>query len=241
MRAPRKNSRRKKKQPGWVWRWTRRALFAVLAFLVACVLLVLPLRWIDPVTTAFILRDDSGRVPVLQVWSDWEELGRAAPLAVVAAEDQRFADHFGIDVESIQKSLEDAEEGERLRGASTISQQLAKNLYLWSGRSFLRKGVEAWFTLLLELFLPKQRILELYLNIVELGPGVYGYGAGAEHFFAKPAASLSFAEAALLAAVLPNPERLKADRPSDYVRERQRWIEGQMQRLDREGWITRIE
>jgi len=188
-----------------------------------------------------MLADDSGRVPVLHEWVAWEDIGTAAPLAVVAAEDQRFADHFGFDVDSITKSIRDAEAGGRLRGASTISQQLAKNLYLWNGRSFVRKGLEAWLTVYLEVFLPKRRILELYLNAIELGPGIYGVGAGARQFFGKPAKSLNDREAALLAAVLPNPSRFNAARPSNYVRERQRWIAGQVTRLRREGWLLRID
>ena len=159
----------------------------------------------------------------------------------VAAEDQRFADHRGLDFKSIKDSLDNAERGGRLRGASTISQQLAKNLYLWPGRSFLRKGLEAYFTVLLELFLPKKRILELYLNVAEFGPGVYGVGAASRHFFGRPAARLRDVEGALLAAVLPNPRRLRADNPSEYVRERQFWILGQIGRLRREGWLTTLD
>ena len=201
---------------------------------------MLPLRWIDPGTTAFILRDDSGRVPVLQEWRSFDELGSAAALAVIAAEDQRFADHFGIDFKSLKASIEDAKRGDRLRGASTLTQQLAKNLYLWSGRSYVRKGLEAYFTVLLEVCLPKSRILELYLNVVELGPGVYGVPAASRYFFGKEPRRLTRQEAALLAAVLPNPARLKVERPSDYVRERQAWIAGQMARLERESWLLRL-
>ena len=163
------------------------------------------------------------------------------PLAVVAAEDLRFADHFGLDVDSIQQSLDEAERGEGLRGASTITQQLAKNLYLTPSRSFVRKGLEAYLAVVIETCLPKRRILELYLNTIELGPGIYGVGAASQHFFAKPASELSDAEAALLAAVLPNPIRLKVDAPSDYVRDRQQWVLGQMRRLRNEAWLTRLE
>jgi len=204
------------------------------------VLLVLPLRWFDPPTTAFMLADDSGRVPVRYEWQVWGAIGVAPTLAVVAAEDQKFAEHHGFDVESIRDSIEDFSEGGSLRGASTISQQVAKNLFLWRGRSFVRKGLEAWFTVLIELALPKRRILEIYLNVVELGPGIYGFPAASRHFFGKEPSRISDAEAALLAAVLPNPARLQADRPSRYVRERQRWIVGQMQRLRREQWVLSL-
>ncbi len=188
-----------------------------------------------------MLGDDSGRHPLLHDWQDWEQLGSAAALAVVAAEDQRFDDHFGLDLASIRDSIEQAQDGGRLRGASTITQQVAKNLYLWPGRSFVRKGLEAWFTLLLETCLGKKRILEIYLNVAEFGPGIYGVGAASRYYFGKPPSRLYDSEAALLAAVLPNPKQLRIEEPSVYVRERQAWILGQMQRLRREGWLTRLD
>jgi monofunctional glycosyltransferase len=212
----------------------------ILLVVLLSVALVLPLRWAAPPTTAFMLQDQSGRVPVLYEWTDWPSLGTNAALAVVAAEDQTFADHFGFDVKSIRESVESYNQGDSLRGASTITQQVAKNLYLWPGRSFVRKGIEAWFALLIEVFWTKERILEVYLNIAEFGPGLYGIPAASRTYFGKPPADLSNAEAALLAAVLPNPRRLDASRPSEYVRERQRWIERHMERLHREAWITRI-
>jgi monofunctional biosynthetic peptidoglycan transglycosylase len=205
------------------------------------VALTLPLRWFDPPTTAFMLQDDSGRDPLLQEWQRWEQLGSVMALAVVAAEDQRFDSHFGLDLDSIRDSIESAQDGGRMRGASTISQQVAKNLYLWPGRNLARKGLEAYFTLLLEACLSKKRILEIYLNIAEFGPGIYGVAAASRYYFGKPPSRLYDAEAALLAAVLPNPRRFRVDEPSDYVRERQSWILGQMQRLRREGWITTLD
>lgn len=220
-----------------ILRWTILVLIACFAISLA---LVLPLRWVDPATSAFMLLDDSGRDPPLYEWADWQDIGLAPALAVVAAEDQRFADHFGFDFKSMQDAMRDSERGERLRGASTITQQLAKNLYLWSGRSYLRKGLEAWFTLVLEACLPKERILEIYLNIVELGPGVYGVPAASRLYFGRNPSRIADSQAALLAAVLPNPHVLQVDRPSDYVRERQRWIVGQMQRLRREQWILHL-
>jgi len=199
--------------------------------------LVLPLRWYAPATTAFMLRDGSGRDPLLWEWTAWPQLGSSLPLAAVAAEDQRFAEHFGLDLQSIQQSLEDARDGDNLRGASTITQQLAKNLFLTSSRSFLRKAIEAWFAVVMEICLPKRRILEIYLNVVELGPGIYGVGAASRYYFQRPPAALGDSDAALLAAVLPNPLRFKPAAPTPYVRERQRWILAQMQRLRREQWL----
>jgi len=213
----------------------------VVATLVALsFLLVLPLRWFDPATSMVMLADDSGRDPLLFDWQRLEQISDAAMLAVVAAEDQRFADHVGIDFKSISDSLADSGRQGGLRGASTISQQVTKNLFLWHGRSYLRKGIEAYLTLVVELCLPKRRILEIYLNIVELGPGVYGFPAAARYFFGKPAAALTDPEAALLAAVLPNPKRLKVADPSPYVRERRAWILREMARLRRESWLYRL-
>ncbi|MGA8204674.1 MAG: monofunctional biosynthetic peptidoglycan transglycosylase, partial [Woeseiaceae bacterium] len=221
-------------------RWLWRIAITAVVVLVLSVALVLPLRWLEPATSAFMLLDDSGLKPLAHEWVDWDRLGSAAALAVVAAEDQKFADHFGFDIGSIRDSIEDAEGGGRLRGASTISQQTVKNLYLWPGRNFLRKGLEAWLTVVAEICLPKRRILEIYLNVAEFGPGIYGVGAASDYYFGKPPSRLSDAQAALLAAVLPNPRRLHADRPSRYVRERQRWIVAQMRRLRREEWLRRL-
>jgi monofunctional biosynthetic peptidoglycan transglycosylase len=231
----------KQRHRGWLARGIRLAMFVVIACVAISLALVISLRWVDPVTSAFMLRDDSGRQPPLYEWADWQDIGLAPALAVVAAEDQRFADHFGFDFQSMQKAMRDSERGERLRGASTITQQLAKNLFLWSGRSFVRKGLEAWFALLLEACLPKKRILEIYLNIVELGPGVFGVPAASRLYFGRDPSRIADSQAALLAAVLPNPHTLQADRPTDYVRERQRWIVGQMQRLRREQWILNLQ
>jgi len=204
-------------------------------------MVVLPLRWIDPPATAFMLQDDSRRETILYEWSAWSDIGVASPIAVVAAEDQKFSSHFGFDLKSIQQSVEEHADGASLRGASTITQQVAKNLYLWSGRNFLRKGIEAYFTVLLEVALSKKRILEIYLNIAEFGPGIYGVRAASETYFGKAPNELTDAEAALLAAVLPNPKRLHAGNPSAYVRQRQSWIMQQMQRLRRERWIYSLQ
>jgi monofunctional biosynthetic peptidoglycan transglycosylase len=187
-------------------------------------------------SSAFMLQDRSGRVPVSYEWADWSDIGVSPALAVVAAEDQKFAEHSGFDMQSIRASFADYRNGQPLRGASTITQQVAKNLYLWPGRSFVRKGLEAYFTVMIELSWPKHRILEIYLNIVELGPGIYGIPAASRHYFGRQPSRLSDAEAALLAAVLPNPRQLQVDHPSTYVRDRQRRIHGQMDRLRREGW-----
>jgi monofunctional biosynthetic peptidoglycan transglycosylase len=177
---------------------------------------------------------------LLHEWVDWDDLGTAIGLAAVASEDQRFADHFGIDLTAIQKSIGEQQQRGYVRGASTISQQTVKNLYLWPGRNVVRKGVEAWLTVVLEVCLPKRRILEIYLNIAEFGPGIYGAGAASRYYFGVPPSGLSDRQAALLAGVLPSPRKLRANDPSDYLRKRSDWIVIQMQRLRREAWMTRI-
>ncbi len=173
--------------------------------------------------------------------SDWVSMDEISPwmaLAVVAAEDQRFPDHWGLDVEAIEKALSHNEKHEnRIRGASTLSQQTVKNLFLWDGKSWLRKGLEAGLTLTTEAVWTKRRILTVYLNIAEFGDGIFGVEEASQRYFHKPASRLTMSEAALLAAVLPNPIRYKAAAPSGYVRNRQAWIMRQMQQLGGEGFL----
>ncbi|MCS2170143.1 monofunctional biosynthetic peptidoglycan transglycosylase [Scandinavium sp. TWS1a] len=173
--------------------------------------------------------------------SDWVSMDEMTPwmgLAVIAAEDQKFPDHWGFDVSAIEKALAHNEQNEnRIRGASTLSQQTAKNLFLWDGRSWLRKGLEAGLTVGIETVWSKKRILTVYLNIAEFGDGVFGVEAAAQRYFQKPASKLTMSEAALLAAVLPNPIRFRADAPSGYVRSRQAWILRQMRQLGGEGFM----
>jgi monofunctional glycosyltransferase len=214
--------------------------------LAASILLTLALRWVPPPLTAMMVErkidawrhDRAYRADYR--WVPWNRISPQAALAVIAAEDQNFATHRGFDIDSIRQAIEARERGQVLRGASTISQQVAKNLFLWSGRSYLRKGLEAGFTVLIELTWSKRRILEVYLNIAELGDGVFGVEAASRRYFHKPAADLSPEEAALLAAVLPNPLRLRADRPSAYVEERRGWILQQMTRLGGTAFVKRL-
>lgn len=212
------------------------------------VLAVLALRFVHPVTSAFILesyaqawlRRDFGYQATYR-WTDYADISRHAKLAVIASEDQKFAFHPGFDFEAIDHALKERESGRRLRGASTISQQVAKNLFLWPGQSFLRKGLEAYFTLLIEAAWTKQRILEVYLNVAEFGTGLYGVGAAAPAFFQTTPARLTRAQAALLAAVLPAPAHLHADRPSAYLIRRQAWIIEQMNALGGEAYIRDVD
>ncbi|MGB8665350.1 MAG: monofunctional biosynthetic peptidoglycan transglycosylase [Serratia inhibens] len=173
--------------------------------------------------------------------SDWVSMDDISPqmaLAVMAAEDQKFPEHWGFDVAAIEKALSHNERRPtRIRGASTLSQQTAKNLFLWDGRSWLRKGLEAGLTSGIELIWTKRRILTVYLNIVEFGDGIFGVEEASQRFFNKPAKRLTASEAALLAAVLPNPHRFKAGAPSGYVIQRQQWIMRQMRQLGGEGFL----
>ena len=192
---------------------------AVLALILLTFALVLPWRWFAPPTSAFMLRARLlNDTRVHYRWTPWDRISPYLAIAVVAAEDQKFPFHHGFDFQSIAEALE--EKGGPRRGASTISQQVAKNLFLWPGRSYIRKGLEAYLTLLIETFWPKRRILEIYLNVAEFGPGIFGAGAAGRQLFDRSALQLSLWEASLLAAVLPNPKRMSANRPSAYVRHR---------------------
>ena len=199
---------------------------------------VLLMRWWPPLTSAFMVEARLGALAsgdfgfqLHHTWVDRDRIAASAQLAVIASEDQKFPFHHGFDFDSIQDAMREQEDGGRARGASTISQQTAKNLFLWGGHSFVRKGLEAWFTVLLEQCWPKTRILEVYLNSAQFGPDVYGVEAAAQAFFHKHAAALTRSEAAQLAAVLPNPVRLHAGKPSAYVASRREWILGQMRDL----------
>jgi monofunctional biosynthetic peptidoglycan transglycosylase len=232
-----------------LWRRLLRALvLTCLTLVLALTALVLALRWFHPPTSAFmlearvdaLLRHEAGYHTQYQ-WVNLEAISPQLAMAVIAAEDQQFAYHDGFDFKSIREAVRAHERGRKLRGASTITQQVAKNLFLWSGRSFARKGLEATLTVMLELLWPKDRILEVYLNVAQFGHGIYGVQAAAEHYFHSPAGRVASSDAALLAAVLPNPERLRADAPSRYVLERRDWILGQMRGLGGPAYLNGIE
>jgi monofunctional glycosyltransferase len=219
-------------------RLARATLWLIVICIVMSILAVASLRWINPPFTAFMAEaqtaawaDRDANYQTRHSWVDLDRISPNLPLAVVASEDQKFPEHWGFDVAAIEKAYALNQHSHRVRGASTISQQVAKNLFLWSGRSFIRKGLEAYFTVLIEALWPKRRILEVYLNIAEFGPGTYGAEAAAQRYFHKPASRLTRGDAAVLAAVLPNPQRLSAAAPSRYVLDRRDWILGQMQGL----------
>jgi monofunctional glycosyltransferase len=221
---------------------------ALLAWLLLTATTVLMLRWLRPLTSAFMIEAQLAAWQAQQRgyytdfrWVSLEQISPHAAIAVIASEDQQFPFHAGFDFNSIREAVRASEHGKRLRGASTISQQVAKNLFLWNGRSFVRKALEAYFTVLIETLWPKERILEMYLNVAQFGDGIYGVQAAAERFWHKPALRLSSADAALLAAVLPNPLRLHADRPSRYVLQRRDWILGQMRGLGGDAYLRALE
>ncbi len=206
------------------------------------------LRWVNPPFSSFMAQMQMAawgkhdRTYVFRHhWVDLNQISPNLPLAVVASEDQKFPEHWGFDVEAIERAYQMNQHSQRVHGASTISQQVAKNLFLWSGRSYFRKGLEAYFTILVEAFWPKRRILEIYLNIAEFGYGTYGAEAAAQRFFHKPAEQLTRSDSAVLAAVLPNPERLSAATPSAYVQQRRDWILGQMQALGGPEMLDEID
>ncbi len=225
----------------------RRLAKLLLGFDVLSALLVLLLRWVPPPFTAMMLERkieswiDHEPVDLQRSWRPWEQLPDDLKIAVIAGEDQKFAAHWGFDVAAIQAAMAHNERGGSLRGASTLSQQTAKNLFLWSGRSWLRKGLEVWFTGLLELLWPKQRILEVYLNSVEFGNGIFGAEAAARHHFGVGAPYLSARQASLLAAVLPNPREWSASRPSAYVNRRASWIRQQSRQLGGSDYLMALK
>jgi monofunctional biosynthetic peptidoglycan transglycosylase len=232
-------------------RWSRRIakwlLWAAGVWLAATFLMVLSMRWIDPATSAMMLADRASaafsgdsRYTFRHDWTDLEKISPQMRVAVIASEDQKFPYHWGFDFEQIQNVLDEAEDGKPRRGASTISQQVAKNLFLWRGRSFVRKGFEAYFTLLIEWLWPKERILEVYLNVAEFGRGVYGVGAASRYYYRMAPLRLNRYQAALLAAVLPNPRRYRVDAPSNYVLRRRDWIADQMESLGGTDYLAEL-
>ncbi|MEL6479406.1 MAG: monofunctional biosynthetic peptidoglycan transglycosylase [Pseudomonadota bacterium] len=217
---------------GWLWRrlWRLGLGFACLA-----VIWVLLYRVIDPPGGYYMLAERWRLGGLSHEWRDLSAMSESLPLAAIAAEDARFCAHSGFDLAAIEAAIEANAAGRRLRGGSTISQQVAKNLFLWPERSWLRKGLEAGFTLLIETLWPKQRIVEIYLNIAEFDEGVFGAGAAARHYFGRDAAGLDQRRASLLAAILPDPKGRSAARPGPWTRNRAASIAAGARTLKAEG------
>jgi monofunctional biosynthetic peptidoglycan transglycosylase len=214
-------AKRKRSIFGWIWFVTWRAALLL-------VLVLLLFRFAPLPTTAFMLQSP---YPVTQKWISIDKIPDHMALAVVASEDQRFPSHIGLDFVSIRKAFEQYNDGDGLRGASTITQQTAKNLFLWSGRSFTRKGMEAMLALGLEGVWGKKRILEVYLNVAEFGQGIYGVEAASQHYFNRSASRLTKNQAAKLAIMLPSPRTRNPNDLTFYLRQRVLWVEQQMQQL----------
>ncbi|MBQ0758169.1 MAG: monofunctional biosynthetic peptidoglycan transglycosylase [Zhongshania sp.] len=229
---------RKKGIVGVLWR-------TILILVLLSVALVLPFRWINPpVTMVMLERNWQQRgtdYHINKQWLSWREIPRHAALAAVVSEDQNFPNHYGFDIKAIQKAFAERERRGSLRGASTISQQVARNMYLWTGRSWVRKGLEVWFTGLVELCWPKQRILEVYLNIAEWGDGVFGLGAASRHHFRVPASQLSSWQSALLASSLPSPLNYKPASPAPHLIARANWNLSQQRKLGGSTWLAPLE
>ena len=228
-------------------RWLRRLLWLPVLCVLATVSQVLVLRFVDPPFSAFMATrqlsawsQGDWRFRVAYDWRDLRGMAPSLPLALVAAEDQNFLHHHGCDFKAIEQARRSNARGRKVRGGSTISQQVAKNLFLWSGRSWVRKGIEAWYTVLIETFWPKQRILEVYANVAEFGDGTYGAQAASRRFFGKDVGQLTPAESARLAAVLPSPRRYSAHRPGPYVQRRSNRIQRQMRHLGGNGYLRSV-
>jgi monofunctional biosynthetic peptidoglycan transglycosylase len=208
---------------------------AVVLFL-SSILFTILYRFVPvPVTPLMVIRyfePEGGRIE--KEWKNLEEISPKLPLAVVAAEDQKFEEHFGFDLEAIEKAMKynEKHKGRKMKGASTISQQTAKNVFLWPGRSWIRKGLEVYFTFMIELFWSKERIMEVYLNVIEMGPGIYGAEAAAQYYFDKPAIKLTKRECASIAAILPNPLRWSASKPTPYIARKRDRIMRFMNRIE---------
>jgi len=224
----------------------RRLCKALLWFAMVSVAVVVIFRFVPPPGTMLMVERkieswvEGEPIDLQRSWRAWDEISDDLKVAVIAGEDQKFAEHWGFDIAAIRAAFVHNEEGGSLRGASTLSQQVAKNVFLWSGRSWLRKGLEAWFTGLIEIFWSKQRILEVYLNSAEWDEGVFGAEAAARHHFDVGAPYLSRQQASLLAAVLPNPRNWSASRPSPYVARRAGWIRKQMSQLGGNDYLVRL-
>lgn len=203
-------------------------------------LLILLWRFVPPPTTSFMVQTAFRNGFYVYQWQPYEQISPEMALAAIAAEDQRFPEHSGFDVEAISSAIRDAESGASLRGASTISQQVAKNLFLWPGGGFVRKGIEAWLTFLIELMWSKERILEMYLNIAQFSDRTFGVEAASQTFFQISARDLTAEESALLAAVLPGPELYSLEAPSGNVLAQQNWILDQMSQLGGPSYLQQL-
>ena len=209
------------------WRKIRRIIIVILAL---HLVYLIALKWVNPPITVVQLTDWINGYGLKRDYVSWDEISPNMKLAVIASEDQLFPEHNGFDWKSIEKAIKDrnSKKKKKVRGASTISQQVAKNVFLWNGRSWIRKGLEVYFTFMIELIWGKERILEVYLNVAEMGPGIFGVEAASQHYFKKPARKLTQTEAAKIASSLPNPKKYTIKPLSSAIKRRYPWVEQQM-------------
>jgi monofunctional biosynthetic peptidoglycan transglycosylase len=221
-----------------IWRKVKRFL---LFLFIAQLLYIIVLKWIDPPLTLTQVGSLIGGDGLKRDYVNGDEITTNLKLAVIASEDQIFPDHSGFDWKNIKKAMEyNKRKPNRVRGASTISQQTAKNVFLWQGRDWLRKGLELYFTKMIEWIWGKERILEVYLNVIEMGPGIFGAEAAAQAYYSKPAKTLTRKEAAMIAAALPNPKRFTVKPTSPFVRGRSNWIMVQMLFLEKDPDVRKV-
>jgi len=221
--------------------WWKRLKKTLLILFVFQFFYIIALKWINPPITWTQLSDWVSGYGLKRDYVDFDEMSPNIRLAVMASEDQLFPDHNGFDIASIKKALSsNKKKNKRIRGASTISQQVAKNVFLWQGRSWFRKGLEVYFTFMIELVWSKQRILEMYLNVAEMGKGIYGVEAASQSYFKKPAKKLTRTEAAMIAACLPNPKKYTVKPQSRYIARRYPWILTQMNNLEGDEDVEKL-
>ena len=206
------------------------------------VFLILLMRWVNPWGSMLMVERKIANWNINQqrIWKDWDQISDNIKIAVIAAEDQQFANHCGFDFKAINRALNYNKNNRKIRGASTITQQVAKNIFLWSSRNWIRKGVESWFTVWIELIWSKQRTLEIYLNSVEWGEGIFGIEAASRHYFGVSAKQLTKEQASLLAAILPNPRKWSPVKPNILTQKKAKWILGQMENLDTKTYLKKL-
>src|SRR6188474_2628197 len=221
-----------------VWKWAKRIFVFLFFFQLFCILLF---KWVDPPITMTQLASWVSGDGLKRDYVGWKNISYNAKLSVIASEDQVFPDHSGFDWKNIKKAMAyNKKKPNRIRGASTITQQVAKNVFLWQGRGWIRKSLEAYFTFMIELIWSKKRILEVYLNVIEMGKGIYGIEAASQSYFNKPAATLTRTEAATIAACLPNPKGYTVKPLSNYVAGRRQWVLQQMNNIEEDPDIQKI-
>ncbi len=214
----------------------------VIGFMLVSVFIILLMRWVNPFGSMLMVERKIAHWNISQqrTWKDWDQISDNIKIAVIAAEDQNFADHWGFDFKAINRALIYNQKNRKIRGASTITQQVAKNIFLWPSRSWIRKGIESWFTVWIELIWSKQRTLEIYLNSVEWGEGIFGIEAASRHYFNVSASQLTPYQASLLAATLPNPRKWSPANPDDKIQKKAGWIRGQMSNLGGKSYLKQL-